>query len=314
MLLTALAQAFAAWTGTSQLLLDLEGHGREEILEGVDLSRTVGWFTSVFPVLLDLTESGSVAEAIKAIKEQLRRIPQRGIGYGLLRYLSGNADSAEGLRALPQAEVRFNYLGQFERAIADSPLFELAPESSGPASSKQEKRSYLLEVNGLVVQGQLRIVWGYSEQMHKQTTIEQLAQHYLRAIRLLIAHCQSAEAGGYTPSDFPQARLNQHQLDRFMARIGQSRAVSAQPEQLEDILRAITHATGNAFPYTLCPGFRCLRRTDELEVARVSSCCRLSASLATGNESTPGVAHCLLLAEAGSAFAGGVQAGEPALA
>ena len=253
LLLTALAQAFAAWTGTSQLLLDLEGHGREEILEGVDLSRTVGWFTSVFPVLLDLTESGSVAEAIKAIKEQLRRIPQRGIGYGLLRYLSGNADSAEGLRALPQAEVRFNYLGQFERAIADSPLFELAPESSGPASSKQEKRSYLLGVNGLVVQGQLRIVWGYSEQMHKQTTIEQLAQHYLRAIRLLIAHCQSAEAGGYTPSDFPQARLNQHQLDRFMARIGQSRAVSAQPEQLEDIYELSPMQQGMLFHTLYAP-------------------------------------------------------------
>ena len=91
-LLTALVQAFSRWTGARSLLVDLEGHGREEIFEDVDLSRTVGWFTTIFPVLLESGGGFHPGNALKSVKEQLRRIPNRGIGYGLLRYLSRDAD------------------------------------------------------------------------------------------------------------------------------------------------------------------------------------------------------------------------------
>src|SRR5262249_54955468 len=109
-LLTALVQAFSKWTGTSSLLIDLEDRGREKIFEDVDLSRTVGWFATVFPVLLDLGEASHPADALKSIKEQLRRIPNRGLDYGVLRYLSGNAEITEQLQDLPQPEVSFQYL------------------------------------------------------------------------------------------------------------------------------------------------------------------------------------------------------------
>ncbi len=93
--------------------MDLEGHGREDLFEGVDLSRTAGWFTTIYPVVLRLDAGVGPGEALKAIKEQLRGVPHRGIGYGLLRYLRGG-EASERLATLPAAEVSFNYLGQLD--------------------------------------------------------------------------------------------------------------------------------------------------------------------------------------------------------
>jgi thioester reductase-like protein/non-ribosomal peptide synthase protein (TIGR01720 family) len=193
-LLTALVQAFGQWTGVPSLLVDLEGHGREDIFDDMDLSRTVGWFTSIFPVLLDLGETGSPGKALKAVKEQLRGIPNRGIGYGLLRYLSDDREMSLQLRSLPQAEVSFNYLGQFDQALSESSLFGLAQESSGLSCSLSGNRSYLIDINGFVAGGQLRLDWTYSEQIHRQSTIERLAQGFRSVLRSLIAHCRAADA------------------------------------------------------------------------------------------------------------------------
>ena len=212
-LLTALVQAFAQWTGEQSLLVNLEGHGREEIFDNVDLSRTVGWFTSVFPVLL-LGDSDP-GEALKAIKEQLRSIPHRGIDYGILRYLSNDPFIVESLRSLPQAQVCFNYLGQFDQTLS-SPLFNWSSEPRGIERSLRDYRSELLEINGFVVGGQLQLDWTYSQSVHHQSTIEALAQGFIEALRSLIAHCQSPEAGGYTPSDFPLAKLDQQTLDELL--------------------------------------------------------------------------------------------------
>jgi amino acid adenylation domain-containing protein/non-ribosomal peptide synthase protein (TIGR01720 family) len=213
-LLTALAQVFSQWLGTRYILVDLEGHGREEILPGVDLSRTVGWFTTVFPVLLDLRQTDHPGPALKSVKEQLRRIPNRGIGYGLLRYVKGDAEITEKLRSLPQAEVSFNYLGQFDQVLSPDLMFQIAKESSGPEHSRLGRRRHLLEVNALVAGGQLQLDWTYSSNLHQRATIESLAQGFLTALRSsLIAHCQSPEAGGYTPSDFPLTQMSQDALD-----------------------------------------------------------------------------------------------------
>src|SRR5262249_3824942 len=220
-LLTALAQALAHWTGMSTLLIDLEGHGREEIVEGVDLSRTVGWFTTIFPVLLQLEPAVPPAEALKSVKEQLRCIPQRGIGYGVLRYLSQDKEIGEKLRALPQAEVCFNYLGQVDQGLAGARLFGLTQEASGPHRSLHGKRRYLLAINGCLVGGQLQFDWTYSECIHRRDTIEGLAHGFIEALRTLIVHCQSPEAGGYTPSDFPQMQLSQQELDALLATLGE---------------------------------------------------------------------------------------------
>jgi amino acid adenylation domain-containing protein/non-ribosomal peptide synthase protein (TIGR01720 family) len=217
-LLTALVQTFAQWSGDHCLLVDLEGHGREEILEAVDLSRTVGWFTTIFPVLLELQEDDP-GEALKSVKEQLHGIPHRGIGYGLLRYLKEDAAITEKLRVLPQPEVSFNYLGQFDQVVSPDALFQLAKESSGPEHSHLGSRSHLLDVSALVAGGQLQLGWTYSSNLHQRATIESLAEGFVMGLRSLITYCQSPEAGGYTPSDFPEINLNQEKLDEVLAEI-----------------------------------------------------------------------------------------------
>jgi amino acid adenylation domain-containing protein/non-ribosomal peptide synthase protein (TIGR01720 family) len=218
-LLTALALAFARWTGTPTLLLDLERHGREPIFEDVDLTRTVGWLTTIAPALIDVDTQAEPGTQLMAVKERLRALPQRGIGYGLLRYLAADPASAAQLRALPQPEVSFNYLGQFAQALPANAAFQIARESSGPAHSPRGHRTHLLEITALVARDQLQLDWVYSVARHRQATIARLAQDFLDALRLLIAHCQSPEAGGYTPSDFPLAGLDQQKLGQVLSQL-----------------------------------------------------------------------------------------------
>jgi amino acid adenylation domain-containing protein/non-ribosomal peptide synthase protein (TIGR01720 family) len=218
-LLAALAQACAQWTGQDLLLIDLEGHGREEIIEGLNLSRTVGWFTSTFPVLLDVRGTAGPGETLKAIKEQIRQIPNKGIDYGLLRYLSEEAEIASRLEHLPQPEVLFNYLGQLDQIWSESSRFSLAFESSGPHRSPRGTRRHILEINGGIHRRQLQLTWAYSRNLHHCSTIESLAQDYVEALRAIIIHCQSPQAGGYTPSDFARVKLSPEKLEKIFAEI-----------------------------------------------------------------------------------------------
>ncbi|MEG4503173.1 amino acid adenylation domain-containing protein [Microcoleus sp. F6_B4] len=221
-LLTALVQSFAKLTGSNSLLVDLEGHGREELFEGVDLSRTVGWFTSCFPLHLQLESVDNLAEALKSMKEQLRNIPSKGIGYGILRYLSNDAATREKLEAQTQPQISFNYLGQFSAPTAlqsESMKWGLAQESAGINHSPLATRAHLLDVNGLVVENKLQMDFIYSENVHQRTTIERLADAFIEALQSLIDHCTLPEVKGYTPSDFSAAKLNQQQLDSFLAKI-----------------------------------------------------------------------------------------------
>jgi len=211
-LLSALVRAFARWSGRDSLLVDLEGHGREDLFPEIDLSRTVGWFTTIFPVVLDLEGTRDPCKALRVIKEQMRQVPNRGLGYGLLRYLSRDDGLAQRLAALPQAEVSFNYLGQLDRVLPEAVPLTLARESSGPQASLRGRRKYLLEIDGEALGGQLQFTWTYSPKIHRQATIEGLAQGFVEALQSLISHCRSAEAESFTPSDFPLARLNQEQL------------------------------------------------------------------------------------------------------
>ncbi|HEX8559858.1 MAG TPA: amino acid adenylation domain-containing protein [Pyrinomonadaceae bacterium] len=214
-LLTALLQGFTRWTGERALLVELEGHGREEIFDDVDLSRTVGWFTSAFPVLLEAGEWPTPGEALKSVKEQLRRTPRRGVGYGLLRYMSGDAEAARAMRRLPEPEVSFNYLGQLDRMLEDSAPFEPAREPGGAARDGGARRARPLEVNAGVVEGRLKIDWVYGSEFYLRATVESLAQGFLEALRAVVAHCRGRDAGGHTPSDFPLARVDQRTLDEL---------------------------------------------------------------------------------------------------
>jgi amino acid adenylation domain-containing protein/non-ribosomal peptide synthase protein (TIGR01720 family) len=221
-LLTALVQSFAHWTGTSSLLIDLEGHGREDLFEDADLSRTVGWFTTLFPVGLQLEQIDSPGDALKVVKEQLRQIPHRGIGYGGLRYLHPDRTIRRQLEQLSPAQVSFNYLGQFDRVLGAATGLGVAQEFKA-AQSLANQRSHLLGISGLIRAGQLEMTWNYSEKIHHRATIQSWAEGFMAALTTLIAHCQSIESPSYTPSDFAAAKLNQQQLDKFMCKINKNK-------------------------------------------------------------------------------------------
>ncbi|MBD2253936.1 amino acid adenylation domain-containing protein [Nostoc parmelioides FACHB-3921] len=214
-LLSALAISIAEWAGNLAVIIDLEGHGREELFTDVDLSRTVGWFTSLFPVLLQLPAFNQTGEIIKSIKEQLRAIPHRGIGYGILRYLCQDRTVQEKIQTIPSPEISFNYLGQFDQVQSETG-WKFAPEPTGDMQSLKQTRDHLLDINALVIDGQLRIEWTYNSYAHSCSTVEKLAQSYLQAIASIIEHCQLAENRGFTPSDFPDAQLNQLQVDELL--------------------------------------------------------------------------------------------------
>ena len=214
-LLTALARAWIRWSGSRVLFVNLEGHGRENLRQDLDVSRTVGWFTSIFPVRLELPETKDDWQpgvALKSIKEQLRKVPRRGIGYSLLRYLKSDS----GLSARPEPWMVFNYFGQFDQLLSSSKLFRFGSESTGPWHSPKQQRRYALEVNGMVIDDCLELSWSYCPALHAESAIKQLTDEFLAALKELIVHCQLSNAGGRTPSDFPLARIDQPTLDRLI--------------------------------------------------------------------------------------------------
>ncbi len=219
-LLTALVQAIGRWTGRRRLLVEVEGHGREEIGEGIDVSRTVGWFTTHYPLVLEVAEGAGAGEALKGVKEQVRGVPGRGMGWGLLRWLrEGEGEGEGGGEALGgvEAEVGFNYLGQFDQVVGEGAAFAPARESAGPERSLRGRRRYLLEVVGSVFDGRLRMSWTYDANRLRRETTEAVAQWYMEALRDLIEHCRSPQAGGFTPSDFSKMKFSQEELDELVA-------------------------------------------------------------------------------------------------
>ncbi|MCC5616017.1 condensation domain-containing protein [Nostoc sp. CHAB 5836] len=230
-LLTALVQAFAKWMGEKQLWVDIEDNSRETIFKDVNnisLPRTVGLFTTCFPVLLDITETSDQGSALIAVKEYLRSIPNKGIGYDILRYITSNPEINSKLKSFPQPQVSFNYLGNFDPVRLQSSLFNLTGQSFQVSQSKNANRFYLLEINGIVVQDQLQFNWTYSTAIHRRETIETLAKNFIGAIQSIIAHCHSLEIEKYTPSDFPRANLSQQDLDKFLAKINTASEKKAQ--------------------------------------------------------------------------------------
>ncbi len=217
-LLTALIQCLAPWTGERILAVGLEGHGREEIFPDTDLSRTVGWLTSFFPVWLDLRGIDEPGPALKSIKEQMRRIPNRGIGYGLLRYCHAGPEVSRVLRGQPQPQVLFNYLGQLDQ-LSSASWLKLIDGPMGESRSQKGKRSHLLEINAFSSKRRLEFIWTYSNRIHRRETVSALAEDFTERLRILIAHCLNPDVGGFTPSDFPDAGLDQGELDGFIDRI-----------------------------------------------------------------------------------------------
>ncbi|EJM97622.1 non-ribosomal peptide synthetase [Herbaspirillum sp. YR522] len=228
LLLAALGRALGQWSGQAHMLITLEGHGREQLDEagdGLDVSRTVGWFTSMLPVALPT--AGDWRTQIGAVKETLRAIPRKGIGFGLLRHWGSDAQR-EVLANIPTPSLAFNYLGQFDGNFRDGGPWQPAPESPGASRDDAAPMACDLSINGQVVGGELRMEVTYSRRRFDAATIDGFVQRLQAALQDMVDHCCAGNSG-VTPSDFPLAQLTQPQLDRLQHELGCAAA------QIEDI-------------------------------------------------------------------------------
>ncbi|MBU2708896.1 amino acid adenylation domain-containing protein [Zooshikella marina] len=219
LLLTALLLTITDWNRGQAIRLELEGHGREALFAEVDLNETVGWFTSTYPVTLN-RNTDELGTLIKYVKEQLRAIPNKGIGYGVLRYF--NDDQQDLVPATP-IELVFNYLGQFDSHTGqESPssssqagmVLEGSFDNTGPWVSHRRQRSHRLSISGLVSEGKLQLVWDYNRYQYNASTIQDLADNFFKHLTTIVEHCL-ASPSVYTPSDFPLAQIDSKQLDQL---------------------------------------------------------------------------------------------------
>ncbi|MFE2290347.1 amino acid adenylation domain-containing protein [Streptomyces sp. NPDC059452] len=216
-----------ARTGARGVLVELEGHGREPVVPGVDLTRTVGWFTSTHPVRLDVglcdwdevwAGGPALGQALKEIKEQLRNLPQHGIGHGILRHLG--ADTGQVLGAYPAPQLGFNYLGRMP--ISEPADWQVAPESLEVAAGADPGMPlpHALGVNARTEDRRdgpcLVAEWAWAGLAVSDADAEAVAQGWFRALRALVRHAARPDAGGFTPSDLRLVEgLDQGEIDEF---------------------------------------------------------------------------------------------------
>jgi len=210
-LLTGLGIGINETFGNEKVLLAMEGHGREEIIKGIDISRTVGWFTSEFPVILDMSYRGDMSRQIKEVKESLHQVPNKGIGYGILKYLTSESNKSEfGFKLDPQ--IGFNYLGQFDTDV-NRPSFEIAEESSGNDVSLNRERDFEIDIAGMISDGQLGISINYNKNHYKSETITRLINNYKEGLRNITSFCTEDRPKELTPSDFGIKELSIEEFD-----------------------------------------------------------------------------------------------------
>ncbi|QNV59005.1 Linear gramicidin synthase subunit D [Paenibacillus polymyxa E681] len=215
-LVTALGIAIRKWTGHERVRINLEGHGRESIGTDIDITRTVGWFTTKFPVVLEPETDRDLAYQIKQVKESLRRIPNKGLGYGVCRYLSKSED---GFVWGAEPEINFNYLGQFDDDVSQVEI-GISSYSSGSPASDRQARSFVLDINGMVLDGALSLDLSYSRKQYRKETMEAFAQRLEQSLRELITHCAGKENTELTPSDVQFKGLTIAELEQIAQRSG----------------------------------------------------------------------------------------------
>jgi amino acid adenylation domain-containing protein/non-ribosomal peptide synthase protein (TIGR01720 family) len=213
-LLNTLALALNGWVN-GDVLIGLEGHGREDIDKGTDVGNTVGWFTSLYPVLLPGNTLGDTGTLLRNIKEQLRQIPDKGIGFGVLKYINKLAE----LQGNDPWDITFNYLGQFDAVTGGGKWFAITDEAAGAEAGDDYTVRRKIAVNSMVTGGELVLDWSYSNKHYNSTTITTLAQQYITALQTIILDtvAQAAKQPLLTPSDYGLGGLvSNTELDRFL--------------------------------------------------------------------------------------------------
>ncbi|MCY7931339.1 non-ribosomal peptide synthetase, partial [Bacillus inaquosorum] len=212
LLLTSLGLAVHRWTGIRDILVNLEGHGREPIIPVADISRTIGWFTSQYPVVLRMETGKDLSQRIKIVKEGLRRIPDKGMNYSIIKYVSGRPEAAS-LQLNP--EISFNYLGQFDQDLEHQAL-RISPFSTGLSMNENQERTAVLDLNGMIAEGKLSITLSYSNKQYERSTMAQFARNLKESLQEVIAHCVSRQQTTLTPSDILLKDITIDELEQLL--------------------------------------------------------------------------------------------------
>ncbi|WP_242841198.1 non-ribosomal peptide synthetase [Clostridium akagii] len=215
-LLCALALAIEKWAEKEKILINLEGHGREAILEDISIERTIGWFTSMYPVIIDVKHSGDIGYSIKYVKETLRHIPNKGVGYGIIKYLT-EPQNKDNICFNVKPEIGFNYLGEFTNN-PEGKSFKYSDLSGGESISKLNNKIESISINGLIVNGKLELVFNYSTGQYKYESIKKLSQLYIEKLLEIINHCESKKESEKTPSDYGDSELSIEDLEKILLR------------------------------------------------------------------------------------------------
>ncbi len=218
LLLAGLLKTLLDWSSKARVTIGLEGHGREHLFAGMNTSNTIGWFTTLFPVVFTAPEKDTLADFIKSVKEALRAIPDKGMAYGMLRYLHPDSAIRERL-ATCDWEVIFNYLGQFDNLLDGANYLGVATESAGKQADDNLPFDAKFEINASVAAGKLSVNWTYSSEVYAAETVADLAAKYLANLKLIIEHCESQKLTQPTPTDFGLApEVSYQALDQFLAK------------------------------------------------------------------------------------------------
>ena len=215
-LLAALGLTIQKTFNQDLVAIDLEGHGREALFEDVDINRTVGWFTVLYPLLLDMGNANELSQHLKNVKETLRNIPNKGIGYGAWKYLANKTEENQHNKANLKPQILFNYLGQFDEDIQQS-SFQIAKEYAGSVQSAAHKQKYLLDFSGMIANKKLRISVNYSQKQFKKETIQLLCNTYQEVLSEIINYCAKSTQTVLTPSDFIFKGLDVATVDKITA-------------------------------------------------------------------------------------------------
>ncbi|WP_033155128.1 non-ribosomal peptide synthetase, partial [Bacillus paralicheniformis] len=212
-LLTAASLALCDWMGERKLRIAMEGHGRDHTLPELDISRTVGWFTTIYPVLIDLhAAEGELGLAVKTVKDTLGRIPDKGMGYGILKYLTSSENKTIQFSKAP--EIGFNYLGQFNDTERQQ-KFSFSGLASGKDITPTWQREQTLEMSAMVRQNQLHFNLSYPPSRFHKTTMKQLLHMVKHNLHQIIKHCAHKQETEKTVSDFSSQSLTAEDLDNI---------------------------------------------------------------------------------------------------
>lgn len=209
LLITSLLRTIKWFTGSEDIIIELEGHGRENITESIDISRTVGWFTSLYPFYIRLGRE-DLSYQIKEVKEEIRKIPNKGVGFGILKYISTAFN--ENIKKY----VRFNFLGDFTTGNENNSV-NLLNEQLGCDYGKGNNLTYIIEINCFIVSGKLNVLLTYSRNKFSENTMQIFVNSYINDLKTIINHCCDKEAVEFTPSDFDTVDISLEELESLFS-------------------------------------------------------------------------------------------------